>query len=207
MKKLASILLVAFSLLFVSNTAQAQLSFGLVGGLNLSKLSYNDMSNALSSNNRCGWYIGPRVEFKVPIIGLGMDAAVEYSQRMMNGEAGISNANVSSSKYLKSIEIPINVRYSVGLSSLASIFLYTGPQFGFNVGDKSWNWTNIDNNVEGFQIKKSNVTWNVGAGVKVLSHLEVGVGYNIALSKFAKSYAGDGNFKSNSWQFQVAYMF
>ena len=207
MKKLVGTILVALALLINAVPAQAQASFGVVGGLNLSKLSYNDLPGALSSNNRCGWYIGPKVEFKVPIIGIGVDAAVEYSQRMMNGEISVSNVSYSSSQYLKTIEIPLNVRYSFGMSSLASVYLATGPQFGFNVGDTSWSWAGVDSKIDGFQLKKSNVTWNIGAGVKLISHLEVGVGYNIALSKFAKRYAGDGNFQSNSWQLQVAYMF
>ena len=208
MKKFLTTIVVALTLLMGAQTAKAQLSFGVTGGLNLSKLSYNDLPASLASDNRCGWYIGPKVEFKVPLIGLGVDAAVEYSQRRLNGELEAAGTDVvSSSTYLKTVAIPINLRYSIGLASLASLYVATGPQFGFNVGDKTWNWTNLNENVSGFEFKKSNVTWNVGAGVKLLKHLEVGVGYNIALSKFAKKYAGDGTFKSNTWQFQVAYMF
>jgi opacity protein-like surface antigen len=206
MKKLVRTLLVALSLFFVASSIQAQTSFGVVGGLNLSKLSYNDLPNALSSNNRCGWYIGPKIEFKVPVIGIGIDASVEYSQRMMNGE-GMTSDGYSSSQYLKTIEIPLNLRFNFGMSSIASVYAATGPQFGFNIGDRSWSWKDVNSNVDGFELKKSNVTWNIGAGVKLINHLEVGLGYNIALSKFAKRYAGDGNFKSNSWQFQLAYMF
>ena len=207
MKKIFATILVTLTLLLGVQPAKAQLSFGVVGGLNLSKLSYDNLSSNLTSDNRCGWYIGPKVEFKVPLIGLGVDAAVEYSQRRLNGEVETGTSTVSSSTTLKTIEIPINLRYSIGLASLASLYVATGPQFGFNVGDKKWNWNNITGAADGFELKKSNVTWNIGAGVKLLSHLEVGVGYNIALSKFAKKYAGDGNFKSNTWQFQVAYMF
>jgi len=204
MKRLIGTLLVALSLFFMAVPIQAQTSFGVVGGLNLSKLSYNDLPNALSSNNRYGWYLGPKIEFKVPVIGIGLDAAVEYSQRMMNGEGDVS----STSQYLKTIEIPVNLRFNFGMSSLASVYVATGPQFGFNIGDRSWSWKDVNSSVvDGFELKKSNVTWNIGAGVKMINHVEVGLGYNIALSKFAQRYAGDGNFKSNSFQIQVAYMF
>ena len=205
MKKYLAIVAVAFTMLLAAVPVKAQLSFGVVGGLNLSKLSYNDLPGALGSDNRCGWYLGPKVEFKVPLIGLGVDAALEYSQRRLNGDVEVDGQNAySTSPYMKTIEIPINLRYSVGFSSLASAYLATGPQFGFNVGDKKWNWTSVS---QGFELKKSNVTWNIGLGVKLLGHLEVGAGYNIALSKFAEKYGGDGDFKANTWQVQVAYMF
>ena len=38
--------------------ASAELKFGVVGGLNLSKMSFSGSDKGLlSSDNRCGWYI------------------------------------------------------------------------------------------------------------------------------------------------------
>ena len=52
------------------------------------------------------------------------------------------------------------------------------------------------------------VSWNIGAGVKLLGHVELGVGYNIMLSKYAKTYgAGTYSFRDNTFQVQVAYLF
>ena len=53
-----------------------------------------------------------------------------------------------------------------------------------------------------------NVSWNVGAGVKLLGHFELGVGYNIMLGKYAKTYgAGTYSFRYNTFQVQAAYLF
>lgn len=186
-----------------ATTASAQFKFGLVAGMNMSKLSF-DNGKYFDSDNRAGWYVGPKVWFNIPIVGLGVNASAQYSQRRMNVKSGDGEDAVSDSKNLNTIEIPINVRYTLGLGSIASVYAETGPQFGFNVGNKTVS--------EVAKFKSSNVTWNVGIGARVLGHLEAGVGYNIALSKFGElvpdALTGTKNdFKSNTWQVQVAYLF
>lgn len=186
-----------------ASVAHAQVDFGVVGGLNLSKLSF-DKDKVLDSENRAGWFIGPKMWVKVPVVGLGVNAALEYSQRKLYGEVSNTDGAISKSATYKSIEIPINVRYSIGLASLASVYAETGPQFGFNVGDKT-----IDNIIK---FKSANVTWNVGVGVRLVNHLEIGGAYNIALSDFgsfgsAITSITKSDFKSNTWQVSAAYVF
>ena len=196
----------AVAMLFIiggATTASAQFKFGIVAGMNMSKLSFDD-GKYFNSEHRAGWYVGPRVWFNIPIVGLGVNASAQYSQRRMNVKSGDGEDAVSDSKNLNTIEIPINVRYTLGLGSIASVYAETGPQFGFNVGNKTVS--------EVAKFKSSNVTWNVGIGARVLGHLEAGVGYNIALSNFGElvpdQLRGTKNdFKSNTWQVQVAYLF
>lgn len=196
----------AVAMLFIiggATTASAQFKFGIVAGMNMSKLSFDD-GKYFNSEHRAGWYVGPKVWFNIPIVGLGVNASAQYSQRRMNVKSGDGEDAVSDSKNLNTIEIPINVRYTLGLGSIASVYAETGPQFGFNVGNKTVS--------EVAKFKSSNVTWNVGIGARVLGHLEAGVGYNIALSNFGElvpdQLRGTKNdFKSNTWQVQVAYLF
>lgn len=196
----------AVAMLFIiggATTASAQFKFGIVAGMNMSKLSFDD-GKYFNSEHRAGWYVGPKVWFSIPVVGLGVNASAQYSQRRMNVKSGDGEDAVSDSKNLNTIEIPINVRYTLGLGSIASVYAETGPQFGFNVGNKTIS--------EVAKFKSSNVTWNVGIGARVLGHLEAGVGYNIALSKFGElvpdALTGTKNdFKSNTWQVQVAYLF
>lgn len=179
--------------------ASAELKFGVVGGLNLSKMSFSGGDKGLlSSDNRCGWYIGPKAQFTLPIIGLGLDASIQYSQRRLNVDA----QGDGESQTYKSIEVPINVRYDLGLGSMASIYIATGPQFGFNCDKSIFRDADIS-------VKDANVTWNVGVGVTLLSHLQVGAGYNFAVGKWAESKDPDYdlNVKANTWQVQVAYLF
>ena len=209
MKKM--MLLLAAAMLLSVSTSQAQIQWGVVAGTNLSKVNFSkDLDrfahDNLKSKNMSGWYVGPKVNVKIPLVGLGVDAALEYSQKKLQTH---NNTGGSSSKTFRSVEIPINVRYNFGVSKLASVYLATGPQFGFNVGNKNWTLKNVISTSEQ-TFKKSNMStsWNVGAGVKVLNHLEVGLLYNIALSKYYKAAGNDDyTFKSNSFQIQAAILF
>ena len=117
------------SLLMALGIAQAQsFDFGIVAGMNLTKLQFsgNDRdggsAHRLNSDAKCGWYVGPKMNFST-VIGLGVDAALQYSERDLDIEG-------ESTKY-RTIEIPINLRYNIGLGKTAGIYIATGPQFGF----------------------------------------------------------------------------
>lgn len=193
----------AFALaLVMAIPASAQLQWGVLGGLNLSKVNTSSALDNLKTDNMAGWYLGPKVNFTLPIVGLGFDAALLYSQKKLN----LDNESTT----FRSIEIPVNLRWTYGFSSLAAVYIATGPQFGFNVGNSKWT---IDDSIfangkETFKKKNMSTSWNIGAGVKLLKHLEVGLLYNIALSKYYKGAGSDSyNFKSNSFQIQAAYLF
>lgn len=222
MKKFSALclsLLVAFAGL----TAKAQkFSYGIVAGYDLTKVKYSgDMKNNFSSDNKSGWYVGPKIVFST-VIGLGVDASLQYSQRKLNiTQEGYINGNnvldnVSQSQTYRTIEIPINLRYSIGLGSSASVFAYTGPQFGFALQNMKFNNLGTGYN---FSRENLNTTWNIGAGVRLFKHLEASVGYNFAIGKAGKAilngvgiYEGESQdlelkYKTNTFQVQLAYMF
>ena len=194
MKKLLSTLMV-IACLALAIPAQAQIKFGVKAGLNVSKLHLS--KETLSSDNRDGFFIGPTAEFTLPLLGLGIDGSVLYNQFGVDSEEGTSTK--------KSIEIPINLRWTVGFSSLVGAYVAVGPQFGFNVGDR---WFD-----EVCEFKKNTTSFNVGAGLKLLGHLQVGANYNFALKDNGKIHDGDIEdlatigFKQNTWQVSVAYLF
>ena len=199
MKKALIVVFAAF-IAFGTQQAKAQIDFGIVAGMNVSKADFKHPQNSIKTKNRCGWFVGPKVEFTVPLVGIGADVALQDSQRNIN----VENIEGEKTKKLNTIEIPVNIRYQFGFSSLASAYIATGPQFGFNIGSGKFNEiTGVD-----YKVKNSILTWNIGAGVKLLKHLEAGVGYNIALTKFAK-YTGtqESSFKSNTFQVHVGYFF
>lgn len=197
MKKVYMLLLV-FALVFVSE-AKAQISFGVKGGLNVTDMSLSN--DVFKSSNRTGFYIGPTVKFTLPVVGLGIDASALYDHR----SAKVDDPEGGSETFKQQqIAIPINLRYGFGLGDLASLFIFAGPQFGFNVGgdidEINWEW------------KKSNFSVNVGLGLMLVDHLQVNANYNIACGKTgevkvadAVSEAFDGKF--NSWQIGLAYYF
>ena len=216
MRKIVSMCALAVALL-VAAPAQAQVKFGVKAGLNLSKVSTSGaIGDNLKNDNRAGYFFGPMLDVKVPLIGLGVDGALMYNQR--NGKVGAAYAGVETSEDLTqhSIAIPVNVKKSWGLGGLASMFVAVGPQFDFTIGGKKWkDMEAFGEEVaeDGVKWKGSNVSLNLGAGVLLLSHLQAGIGYNISLGKTAEV---DSKYdavkkavtsKTNSWQFHVAYLF
>lgn len=191
MKKIFSTLVIMACLL-LAVPAQAQVKFGLKGGLDVSKLDNK------VGDNTTGFFVGPMVDVTLPIIGLGIDVAALYSQ------SGLDVNNENSEK-LKSIEIPVNLKWTLGLGSTLGVYVAAGPQFGFSIND-GWKQLMEESN-------KSFVSVNVGAGLKLLRHLQVGVNYNIGASKLGdmivKSADGDlhSSIRKNSWQVSLAYMF
>lgn len=191
MKKIVSTLVVILCL-FMAVPSQAQIKFGLKGGLDISKL------DTKVSDNTTGFFVGPMLDVTLPIIGLGFDVAALYSQ------SGIDVNNKSSEK-LKSVEIPVNLKWTLGLGSTFGVFIAAGPQFGFSIND-GWKQLMEESN-------KSFVSVNVGAGLKLLRHLQVGVNYNIGASKLGDMIvdSSEGKLRSgirkNSWQVSLAYMF
>lgn len=210
MKKVLSIVFMVAAMLFASN-ANAQIKFGLKGGLNVTSMSFSE--DVFDASNKTGFFVGPMVKVTVPIVGLSFDAAALYDQKEADvkyaAEGELGKVNVKQ----QSINIPVNVRYGFGLSSLANIFLFAGPQWGINVGDKNFKW----NETSSYSLKKSNFSVNVGAGVTLLKHLQVSANYNIAcgksadasLSKALDAAANAGKDKShnNSWQIALGYWF
>ena len=95
MKKLFSTLMV-IACLALAIPAQAQIKFGVKGGLNVSKLHLSE--ETFKSDNRTGFFIGPTAEFTLPLLGLGIDASAMYNQFGVDSEEGTSTK--------KSIEIP-----------------------------------------------------------------------------------------------------
>ena len=191
-----------------ANNASAQIKFGLKGGVNVTDMSLS--SNVFDASNRTGFFVGPTIKVQLPLVGLGIDASALYDQR----EAKIKVGNTTTKETLRSqaINVPINLRYGWGLSSLANIFLFAGPQFGFNVGDKA---QKIDEKST-WSVKNSNFSLNFGAGVTLLSHLQLTANYNVVCGKTSDATITEDieqltnkevRSRANAWQIALAYYF
>lgn len=212
MRKFFTAAIVAASMLFAASSAQAQVKFGLKGGLNVTNMSLN--SEVFDADNQTGFFIGPTVKFTLPIVGLGIDASALYDQRDAKVKVEDDGSSVESKIKNQSINIPINLRYGVGLGSTASLFLFAGPQFGFNVGDKN---QSLFEDAAQWRLKSSTFSVNVGLGAMLLSHLQISANYNIACGKSADASlskavdavtnAGKDKSHNNSWQIALGYWF
>ena len=194
-----------------ATSANAQVKFGLKGGLNVTSMSFSE--DVFDASNKTGFFVGPMVKVTVPIVGLSFDAAALYDQKEADVKYNIDGELGKTTVRQKSINIPVNVRYGFGLSSLANAFLFAGPQWCINVGDKNFKW----NETSSYSLKKSNFSVNVGAGVTLLSHLQISANYNIACGKSADASlskavdavtnAGKDKSHNNSWQIALGYWF
>ena len=196
--------------------AKAQIKFGVKGGLNLASASLSDAWDAKgNADNYTGFFIGPMVDITIPIIGLGVDGALMYSQK--GAKISFDDDLGSTTFKQQGIEIPVNLKYSIGLGSSASIYFAAGPSFYFNM--KSDDDLTFDTMKGSLDYDKSEVSLNLGAGVNLLNHLQLGVNYNMGLTDSAKAKIDSSkssdmwdaingeSYKSKIWQVSVAYLF
>lgn len=178
--------------LFVVVPAQAQFSWGIKGGVNLvsndlSNLSgiVQDKAQIMNKDNYTGFFIGPKAELRVPILGFGIEAAALYSQKGMSvGDNETFKQN--------SFQIPLNIKYSFGLGNVANVFIAAGPEFGFNVGETTKVFNNVQfddvtgvtaGDVSAYVLEKSTLSINIGLGATLLNHLQVALNYNMPWGK------------------------
>lgn len=203
MKKFWSILLIVAALC-VAVPSHAQFQWGVRGGVSLAKASFK--GGNLKSDNFTGFFIGPTAEFTIPLVGLGIDGSLLYSQTGLKGDDEMMKRQTLKRR---SFEIPINLKYNIGLGSMLGIYIAAGPQFGFGLNDDEVQMGDGGK----FAFKNSNLSLNLGAGLKILRHLQAGVIYNIPLGKTAEYegvlQAGEDalSAKLKTWQISVAYMF
>ena len=182
MKKNFSTLMIAVCCMFIAMPVQAQLiKWGVKGGVNMTKIDWDGGYDG-NKDNSTGFFIGPMAEITIPIVGLGVDGALLYSQK---GEDGLKQ---------QGIEVPVNLKYTIGLGSMLGVYFAAGPDFFFDFKEK-----------EGID-RKAQVGLNLGAGVKLIQHLQIGINYQIPLGdsfKIANAYGA----KNKTWQISAAYLF
>ncbi len=189
MKRLFSTLAIALFCLCVAIPAQAQLlRWGVKGGVNMTKIDFGENYK----DKMAGFFIGPMAEVNIPVVGLGVDAALLFSQKGIKADDGRVKQF--------GVDIPVNLKYTLGLGSMLGIYVAAGPDFYFDFkGEKN-----------GMERKRAQVGINVGGGVKLFKHLQAGISYNIPMGDhFTFKEAGQAlrKGKDKTWQVSLAYMF
>ena len=200
MKKVIALVVLAAAM---SLTAQAQgIKFGVKGGLNITKVTFS--KDIVSSDNKTGFFVGPSLKLSLPM-GFGADIAALYDERSadVTGYNPESSGTGNETIKQKSIQIPVNFRYNIGLGSTAAVYLAVGPQFGFPVADKVY-----DTKFGEYRLKNANLSINFGAGLTLMNHLEIGLTYNLAAGKSGEFKDwNDVDTHNNAWQISAAYFF
>ena len=217
MKKLKITFVMALVALFGCAQANAFFKFGVKAGLNVDKFHFNKdkLGTDLAGDNRCGWTGGVMTEFTVPVIGVGMDLSVMYTR--MNSEVQYMDGNnvFHSDKTGKNfLEIPLNVKYKfnfLAISRIVNPYVFTGPTLALKLGGHKDNFLTT---------KTAQWGWNVGIGVELIRHLQVGAGYTFGINNVVKTIdktiglpgmlpgAEDNvKLKNNYWTVTAAWLF
>ncbi len=194
MKKTIMILALAIVALVGSQAASAQLRFGIKGGVALNKMEFDKSS--LESDNRAGFTGGIMLEFNLPVVGLGFDASAMYTHRSAKYSAGNAELTTLKRDY---IAFPINLKYKFSILPMVKPFAFTGPEFGIRLSDEA----------DGAKYSRMSTSWNVGAGVELLNHLQIAASYGIGLNKTVQDALGISNIdgKDKYWTITAAYLF
>lgn len=198
MKNICSVVLVACMMLWLAVPAQAQLKFGIKGGLNVSSVHLD--SDLLDADNVTGFHVGPMIEFGLPLVGVGVDAAVLYSQK------GLEAHNTSMKTDY--IDVPVNLKWKFGLP-IVKLYLAAGPYVGFRVGGDKF-WEIPGSVVEQVKAKNFSAGLNLGAGVELIRHLLVGFTYGLGLTdnySLKKANVMEDTGKNRGWSVTAVILF
>lgn len=201
-------IVILFLFLFLAHPLSAQFHLGIEAGANVNSVSFS--KDVWSSENRLGFFVGPKLCAIIRPLGIGIDAAALYSHKTAaivttTATSGINTHDTE----LNYIEVPINLRWNIGSEHLG-IYMATGPQFAWFVGDRTI--SDIYNDRQ--TVFESNLfSWNVGAGVMLFRHIQLGATYNIPVKKagtirdsFTQTVDGE-NIKYHTWQIHLNYFF
>lgn len=193
-------------------SSQAKFSVGPKIGINVDKMHFND--KAFDKTNQVGFTVGAEAEYVTPVLGLGFDVSLMYSRLTKAGVRVEENFTFQDicmpyEKKGNFFEIPLHLKYKLGIPAVASIvkpYFFTGPTVAFQLGGGD----------SYFKTKKTQWGWDLGLGVELVKHLQIGAGYTFGLNKVAdwtlrnSSHAVvDRNIKvrNNYWTVTAAWLF
>ena len=194
-----------------SSAAMAQFAFGPRVGVNVNSMRFD--KSIFDSDNRAGFTGGLQAEFTIPVINLAFDASVMYVHRVnsLQANAGNNTADIElpASKNFKNrdyIEIPINLKYKIGLPVVGKIitpYVFTGPSFAFLASKREIS--------DALRNKNVDIAWNFGLGVQLFTHLQIGESYGLGMTNTVETLSGwkgdkiDG--KNKFWTVTAAWLF
>ncbi|MDE5970585.1 MAG: PorT family protein [Muribaculaceae bacterium] len=199
MKNLKRIFAAVALVCAVALPSSAQFRLGARAGIAVNSLHASEKT--FDSSNRAGFTGGLTTEFTVPLIGIGVDASVLYARRTVE----FTDDNGTASKNNDYINIPINLKYKITLPVVGKIiapFITTGPDFSFLVSGRSFKGS-----FEQLKQRKFDTAWTVGAGVELISHLQIAANYGFGLNNQVSGKSALYSSKNRCWTITASYYF
>ncbi len=176
---------------------QAQIRFGVKGGLNLASISTSD-APGVSYSMKADFNGGVLVS--IPIAGrFSLQPEAVYS-----GQGSAIKVDSISGKYnLQFINVPVLIKYHL----ISGLSVETGPQFGLLIGAKVKQDGGASTDIKD-QLKTSDFGWTVGLNFLLPMNFGVDARYNFGLTNFLKDDGeGGGSIKNGVAQVGVFYLF
>lgn len=211
MKKVKLTLVMFLVALTSAFSAQAKFGFGPKLGVNIDKMNVDGID--WSESNRCGFTGGVTAEYIAPVLGLGFDVSLMYSRltvaRAQEFGTNYDDATNFGTKSSNFFEIPLHIKYKLDIpmvSGLVAPYIYTGPSAAFKLGGSD----------DYFKTKSTQWGWDLGLGLQLINHLQIGAGYTFGINKLANwtyrnvnevNVVDNVKVRNNYWTITAAWMF
>ncbi len=188
MKKIILSVAVAF---FAITGAQAQASFGLKAGLNVSNLS----GSAVSANNTKSLFGGNGGVYASIPAGTNFYVQPEVSYSLEGAKTNSSNTT----NKINFVNVPVMFKYV----TKSGFFVEAGPQIGFVTSAKA-ETGNVTIDFKD-QLKSTNFSAGAGLGFKLDPSIAVGARYMFGISDLSETNSNE--LKSNNLSINLFYTF
>ncbi len=183
----------------IAASAQTSSRWGITAGANINEVHFKQQ-DIVSTSRMWGPQLGVTGEMNFSGIGFGAEASliytlkqgkVNYGERTMWKAVGAGKETVA----MHYIDVPLHLKFKYnrlnGLESTIMPMLFVGPQFSFlpYASHKELN-----------SYPPVNVYLDMGAGIELMEHLQIRVGYNFSIGQSFHTKLLDENVaKNRTW--------
>lgn len=225
MKKAHKIIALVAIMAMGIGSAQAQLSLGVKGGFNLSKMQWVDGNTKTSTDWLPGFNIGLMVEFGLSdMLTIEADALFSRKGCKREWEAELLGVKTQTTHTFSPfyVDVPVNLKAYIPLGGGLKLFAQAGPYVGFGIfgkdkvvikteagGSKSESTNKedlrfgSDNNDD---LKMLDFGADVGAGIE-FDKIQIGLMYWQGLANVAVSSAGGSKLQHRVLSLELGYKF
>ncbi len=191
MKKIAGILCILLTLVFMTNEAKAQVDFGIRAGVNFATFNNTD----LDTESRTGLMAGFYLNYHIPNSPISIQPEILYTQKGAAVTFPDDSGPPTISEYkLDYITIPVLAKFDYVLDGPVTPHVYFGPYVAFNINAEAQYEEPGGSITEdiGDQIRNTDFGVVVGAGVDI-SRFNVSFRYSVGLTPVFEDAQAAGN--------------
>jgi hypothetical protein len=210
--------LLIITVLFLAISSNAQVKFGLQGGLNLSNVTEKDKDVTYSKDykSKPGFNLGVTAEFSKSE-KLSFESGLFFSTKGHK----VEDTGIKITVNFNYLEVPVNVIYKIDLGS-SKVFLKAGPYFGYAVSgkvkanekifdDANGNPTDeitikFGNDKDNDNLKAIDYGLNFGAGVE-FNQMTLGFQYGLGLANLALDTSNSYKMSNKVMAVSIGYRF